>query len=571
MSSSSTADFKAGDFKCLASRARLAESSRRGWVLSKQQGEIPLRNPVVDPGSPPTIDHLSEAADTPFAEALERLAERGLQRRLRPTSGRQGPRMRVDGHDVLMMAGSNYLDLAGDERVLAAAVEATERYGTASGGARLISGNLELFESLERDLASFLGLEAALLFSTGYMANLGVLTALAGPGDAIVSDELNHASIIDACSCRAPASHVFRHNDARDLERVARETADARRRVLVLDGVYSMDGDVSRLEELVPVARAHGMHGRARRRARLRRARQVGSRLARALRREVDLVIGNLGKALGSFGAFVACSSRRARLPAEHVAQLHLHLRPAARVRGRRRAPRSRSWPTRAGAASACTARGAASRGPAPTPATTRARAARRSFPPSSASNDTVMRLCERALAARRLRPGHPLPVGARGHRAHPLHPTCAHERQTTWIASSSSFARGPTRSPLSMDDLFERDRRHLWHPFTQMEDWLDGRPLVIERGEGNYLIDTEGHRYLDGISSMWVNLHGHDHPEIRRAVHEQLDKLAHSTLLGLASIPSIELATRSSWRSHRRVSSACSSATTARRRWRSR
>ena len=113
MSSSSS-----GDFKCLASRARLAESSRRGWVLSKQRGEIALRNPVVDPGSPPTIDHLSKAADTPFAEALERLAERGLQRRLRPTSGRQGPRMRVDGHDVLMMAGSNYLDLAGDERVL---------------------------------------------------------------------------------------------------------------------------------------------------------------------------------------------------------------------------------------------------------------------------------------------------------------------------------------------------------------------------------------------------------------------------------------------------------------------
>ena len=95
------------------------------------------------------------------------------------------------------------------------------------------------------------------------------------------------------------------------------------------------------------------------------------------------------------------------------------------------------------------------------------------------------------------------------------------------------------------MADYAERDQRHLWHPFTQMSDWLDGRPLVIERGEGNYLIDTEGHRYLDGISSMWVNLHGHDHPEIRRAVHEQLDKLAHSTLLGLASIPSIELATR--------------------------
>ena len=95
------------------------------------------------------------------------------------------------------------------------------------------------------------------------------------------------------------------------------------------------------------------------------------------------------------------------------------------------------------------------------------------------------------------------------------------------------------------MSDWAERDQRHLWHPFTQMSEWLDGRPLVIERGEGNTLIDTEGNRYLDGISSMWVNLHGHDHPDIRRAVHAQLDRLAHSTLLGLASVPAIELAER--------------------------
>lgn len=95
------------------------------------------------------------------------------------------------------------------------------------------------------------------------------------------------------------------------------------------------------------------------------------------------------------------------------------------------------------------------------------------------------------------------------------------------------------------MSDLEERDRRYVWHPFTQMSDWMDSHPVVIERGEGNYLIDTEGNRYLDGISSMWVNLHGHDHPKLRRAIHEQLDRIAHSTLLGLASIPSIEVAER--------------------------
>jgi adenosylmethionine-8-amino-7-oxononanoate aminotransferase len=95
------------------------------------------------------------------------------------------------------------------------------------------------------------------------------------------------------------------------------------------------------------------------------------------------------------------------------------------------------------------------------------------------------------------------------------------------------------------MTDFAERDQQHIWHPFTQMSDWADGRPVVIERGEGNYLIDTEGNRYLDGISSMWVTLHGHDHPRIRAAIRQQLDRLAHSTLLGLASVPSIELAER--------------------------
>jgi adenosylmethionine-8-amino-7-oxononanoate aminotransferase len=93
--------------------------------------------------------------------------------------------------------------------------------------------------------------------------------------------------------------------------------------------------------------------------------------------------------------------------------------------------------------------------------------------------------------------------------------------------------------------ELQARDQRALWHPFTQMSDWMDGHPIVIERGEGNYLVDTEGNRYLDGVSSLWVNLHGHDHPILRARIHEQLDRIAHSTLLGLAGVPSIELAAK--------------------------
>src|SRR6185436_20081680 len=110
--------------------------------------------------------------------------------------------------------------------------------------------------------------------------------------------------------------------------------------------------------------------------------------------------------------------------------------------------------------------------------------------------------------------------------------------------------ARGPRarRSLRRMSDpatLLEKDKRFVWHPFTQMADWVAGEPLVIERAEGNYLFDTHGRRYLDGVSSLWVNLHGHRHPAIDAAVRAQLDRVAHSTLLGLSSVPAIELAAR--------------------------
>jgi 8-amino-7-oxononanoate synthase len=254
------------------------------------------------------MTHTPEPLETALTRELHDLRERGLHRRLRTVSGLQGPRMQVDGRDVLMLAGANYLDLAGDARVIAAAQQATAEYGSASGGARLISGNLELHESLERELAQFAGHEAGLLFSTGYMANLGVITSLAGPGDAIISDSLNHASIIDACRLARAEVHVFRHNDPTDLVRVAGQITGARRRVIVLDGVYSMDGDVARLDEIVPIARDHGMtvvlddaHG-------FGILGDSGRGAAEQSDVQVDVLVGNLGKALGSFGAFVACS-----------------------------------------------------------------------------------------------------------------------------------------------------------------------------------------------------------------------------------------------------------------------
>jgi 8-amino-7-oxononanoate synthase len=217
--------------------------------------------------------------------------------------------MVVEGRPVLMMAGSNYLDLAGDSRVVEAADEAARAYGSASAGSRLINGNLDLHEALERELAQFVGTDAALTFSSGYMANLGVLTALAREGDVIVSDALNHASIIDACRLSGADVRVFRHSDPDDLRRVAGALRGFRRRILVLDGVYSMDGDVAPLRELAPIARSHDMtvilddaHG-------LGILGSNGRGTAEDEGVEVDVLIGNLGKALGSFGAYVACSA----------------------------------------------------------------------------------------------------------------------------------------------------------------------------------------------------------------------------------------------------------------------
>ncbi len=216
--------------------------------------------------------------------------------------------MNVDGRDVLMFAGSNYLGLAGDERVIRAACEATEEFGCAAGGARLISGNLSLHDALEQQLARFMGTEAALVFSTGYMANLGVITSLAGPEDVIVSDELNHASTIDACRLSRARIQVFRHNDPDDFRRQAKSLSKFRRRLLVVDGVYSMDGDVARLRDLVPIAREHDMivvvddaHG-------IGVLGPNGRGTAELEGVDVDVQIGNLGKTLASFGAFVACS-----------------------------------------------------------------------------------------------------------------------------------------------------------------------------------------------------------------------------------------------------------------------
>jgi 8-amino-7-oxononanoate synthase len=219
--------------------------------------------------------------------------------------------MSVDGREVLLFAGSNYLDLAHHPEVVEAAAAAAREFGCAAGGSRLISGNLEIHEALESELAEFLGTESALVFSTGYMANLGVIPALADRDDVVISDALSHASIIDGCRLSRAEVRVFPHADLDGLEKVLRETASTRREVLVVvDGVYSMDGDIAPLAELVPLAKRWGAtvlvddaHGTGTLGASGR-----GSSELCGVDGDVDIVLGTLGKSLGSFGAFVAGS-----------------------------------------------------------------------------------------------------------------------------------------------------------------------------------------------------------------------------------------------------------------------
>ena len=153
-----------------------------------------------------------------IAERLEELRARGLHRRLRLISGPQGPRVELDGRPVLLMCSNNYLGLADHPRVRQAAAEAAMRWGAGAGASRLISGNMKLHRQLEERLAAFKGREAALLFGSGYLANTGAIAALAGSGEVVFSDQLNHASIIDGCRLSRAETYVYRH---RDLEHLA--------------------------------------------------------------------------------------------------------------------------------------------------------------------------------------------------------------------------------------------------------------------------------------------------------------------------------------------------------------
>src|SRR5829696_54815 len=243
-------------------------------------------------------------------ERLAELQELGLYRRMRLVSGPQGPRVILDGRPVVLLCSNNYLGLADHPRVREAAADAAMRWGVGAGASRLVSGTMTVHRRLEERLAEFEGTESALLFGSGYLANVGVVSALAGAGQTVFSDELNHASIVDGCRLARAETFVYRHGDVEHLAWGMRE-AEGRGALIVTDGVFSMDGDVAPLPELLELARRHGA------RLMVDEAHATGavgpggrgSVSAAGLSGAVDVVVGTLGKALGSYGAYVCADA----------------------------------------------------------------------------------------------------------------------------------------------------------------------------------------------------------------------------------------------------------------------
>lgn len=247
-----------------------------------------------------------------FAEKeLAALQEAGRLRFLRTVESSQAERIQLDGRQVLLFCSNNYLGLANHPKVRAAAAEAAMSFGCGSGASRLISGNMRLHEELEERLARFKGTEACLLFNSGYAANVGILASLAGEGDLIFSDALNHASLIDGCRLSRARVSIYRHGDVGHLEELLRKAPAGGKRLIVTDSLFSMDGDLAPLPDLALLARRYGCllvvdeaHATG-----VLGERGRGAAEHFGVEEAVDVSVGTLGKALGSFGAFAAVRS----------------------------------------------------------------------------------------------------------------------------------------------------------------------------------------------------------------------------------------------------------------------
>ena len=186
---------------------------------------------------------------------LQALKDHALMREYRTIESAQGPYVQINGKSYLSFCSNNYLGLADHPKIKQAAIAAINQYGWGTGASRLVAGNMILHQELEKKIAEFKSTEAALLFSTGYMANVGAVCALVGREDIIIGDKLNHASIIDGCRQSGATFRVYPHNNVSQLESLLQKSSKYRRRMVVTDSVFSMDGDTALLPDIVEVSK----------------------------------------------------------------------------------------------------------------------------------------------------------------------------------------------------------------------------------------------------------------------------------------------------------------------------
>ncbi len=259
-----------------------------------------------------------------LTQTLNDLRAKGTAPRLRILEGEQKPVCTIDGKEVINLSSNNYLGLTTHKALRKAALEATRKYGVGAGAVRTISGTMTVHMDLERQIAKFKNTEACVVFQSGFTANAGTVSAILGKEDLIISDELNHASIIDGCRLSKAAIKIFKHKDVADCERICKETENfPGRKLLITDGVFSMDGDIAPLPQLcglaekfncimmVDDAHASGVLGRGGR----------GTVDHHGCHGRVHIQVGTLSKAIGAMGGYV-CGSR------DLIDYLYLRARP---------------------------------------------------------------------------------------------------------------------------------------------------------------------------------------------------------------------------------------------------
>ncbi len=245
-------------------------------------------------------------------DKIEKLKEDGVYRKLPVFDGANGAIINLNGKEVINLSSNNYLGFANHPRLKEAAIKAVEKYGVGSGAVRTIVGNMDIHEELEKVLAEFKKEEAVMVYQSGFNCNAGTIQAITDKGDLIISDELNHASIIDGVKLSKADKKIFKHSDMKDLERVLKENVGKYNNILIItDGVFSMDGDLAKLPEIVELAEEYGAmtyvddaHGSG-----VLGENGRGTVDHYGLHGRVDFIVGTLSKALGVVGGYVAGSN----------------------------------------------------------------------------------------------------------------------------------------------------------------------------------------------------------------------------------------------------------------------